>query len=390
MATNKSSQESSHEFEPRLPEVAEWFHHRRLPYTNFIDYWLSNNAYDTVERLKLIDDFEWRKLLHRSDEPYKIGDFKVFKHSIRTLRNIGFDELHDWSKDNLPDLPASVYGKIGRFLGILTYGKCGEKGVREVYGERSTVRVRDIRSSSHRSSSGDLFNLCVAGGKAIADIIRFDYLNKNEAFLLHAILCHQGKLSKQKKATMIRAWMDVNSSWRERCSAESPLGIVPHLTKVTIDESTYIRIKIKQNSPGVYTYEEYADEEMKKMMKRVDRLTFINNAASRWWGQKVEEELVRRLRNSWKREQIERRGKVDLYFLNETYSLFSDPEMAISLGLVEVLKNMIEKKFIGPNDYITDHWGEKHRLIQFTVEHPPNLRCFEYLMQVPSIDCSLT
>ena len=83
---------------PRLHQVAKWFYRRRLPYFEHLDSWLHENGFDSEERLKLVHDVEWRKLLQI---PYNKCNFRVFKHSISAFRKIPFDELHDWRSETL-------------------------------------------------------------------------------------------------------------------------------------------------------------------------------------------------------------------------------------------------------------------------------------------------
>jgi hypothetical protein len=93
----------------------------------------------------------------------------VFKSSIVALRQIPFDELHDWKRDALPELPLAVYCAIGLFLTTTPNYR------HEVVGKHG-VPV-------HFALPSDMTSFCIAGGKEIADTVRFAYLHKNEQFL---------------------------------------------------------------------------------------------------------------------------------------------------------------------------------------------------------------
>ena len=70
-------------------------------------------------------------------------------------------------------LPAELYGKISTFL---------ELSKRIEYDSETNS---DSETDAHEN--GDIMNLCIAGGKIIADVIRSTYLHKNEDYLRQAI-----------------------------------------------------------------------------------------------------------------------------------------------------------------------------------------------------------
>ena len=70
----------------------------------------------------------------------------------------------------VPELPLAVYGSISRFLSTRQ-----KIEVREVPGKHCPTYL-------HVASPSDVMNLCVAGGKAIADAVKLACLHKNKEY----------------------------------------------------------------------------------------------------------------------------------------------------------------------------------------------------------------
>ena len=247
----------------RLPEVSEWFAQRRLPYPDHLDAWLEENAFGTVERLKLVDDAEWRRLLQRSEDPFKKGDFRVFKVGIVALRLIPFDELHDWRRDALPELPLAVYGHIGRFLALGKQTRLPDKRLVKKAKEGTpnyTARVKDLPS--------EIMNLCIAGGKAVADTVRFAYIHNNKSYLHDAILPLRWK--------RIQRWMKEND-WADLVDSR-PITPYANFGRITLERAEISPpFAIERTSKGMYSYIEYEDLRMTTIRRRVDDILFYGS-----------------------------------------------------------------------------------------------------------------
>lgn len=372
---NMSQNTANNVRKARLPEVSEWFARRRLPYPDHLDAWLESNAFGTVERLKLVDDAEWRRLLQRSKEPCKKGDFRVFKVSIVALRHIPFDELHDWRRDALPELPLAVFGHIGRFLALGKQTRLADSRLVKKAKEGKpnyTARVKDLPS--------EIMNLCIAGGKAVADTVRFAYLHNNKNYLHDAILPLRWK--------RIQRWMKEND-WTDLVDSRP---ITPHANfgRITLERAEIPPpFAIERTSEGTYTYIEYEDPQMTTIRRRVDDLLFYGT--ERIYSGETEKRITLQIGNILRHEDI------TISFLNDPYSIFSDPVVAISLSLTSVLKYLIETKGVDVNARFQAQWdastsddAEKYPLLYYALFESSTYYCFDYLITQPNLDCSAT
>ena len=350
----------------RLPEVSEWFAQQGLPYPDHLDAWLESNAFGTVERLKLVGDDDWRRILQRCEEPYSPHAFRVFKSSIAALRQIPFDELHDWTRDALPELPLAVYCAIGLFLST-----------------KPNYRHEPVRESGipvHFVLPSDMASFCVAGGKEIADTVRFAYLHKNEQYLRRSILS-----SRIRGNVGLEAWMKEND-WKSFVGSH-PVTSRAKFEHVTISSENVPFFRITEND-GTKSLDIFKDPYRQIRQRRITGIVYVNyNTLGSFENADKIEEFIR--------SELDRGEDVTLLFLEDPYSLFSDPVVAIDYNLTQVLQYMIESQYISPNDMfqkvgdpLTGDEAIKMPLLYhalFSRSH--DFDCFDYLISLPNLDC---
>ena len=348
--------------------MSEWFAQQGLPYPDHLDAWLESNAFGTVERLKLVGDDDWRRILQRCEEPYSPHAFRVFKSSIAALRQIPFDELHDWTRDALPELPLAVYCAIGLFLST-----------------KPNYRHEPVRESGipvHFVLPSDMASFCVAGGKEIADTVRFAYLHKNEQYLRRSILS-----SRIRGNVGLEAWMKEND-WKSFVGSH-PVTSRAKFEHVTISSENVPFFRITEND-GTKSLDVYKDPSRQTRQCRNIGIIYVNNHALGCFEKtdKIEEFI---------RSELSRGEDVTLLFLQDPYSIFSDPVVAIDYKLTHVLQYMIESQYISPNDMFqkigdpsTSDDAMKMPLLYhalFSDDYYGVSDCFDYLITLPNLDC---
>jgi len=339
----------------RLPEVSEWFAQQGLPYPDHLDAWLDSNTFGTVGRLRLVDDFDWRHKLLWCKEPYHINDFIAFRSGIVALRN------------ELPELPLAVYGLIGLFLttkpNLLL--KVGEY---------------DIPASCAVVRPSDLTSLCIAGGKEISDTVRFAYLHKNEQYLRRSIL--------SSTIRNVEAWMKEND-WKslvgsQPVTSHAKYGLVTISRAMSSENVPFFQIT---ENDGITSLEIYQDASRQILQRRFTGIVYVNdNTLGSFENKRVIERFIR--------SEL-RRGDVTLSFLQDPYSLFSDPVVAIDYKLTHVLQHMIESQYISPNDMfqnvgdpLTSDDAIKMPLLYHALFSRSNgYDCFDYIITLPNLDC---
>ena len=357
----------------RLPEVSQWFAQQGLSYPDHLDAWLDCNAFDTVERLKLVDDADWRRMLQRCEEPYPPHDFRVFKSSIVALRQIPFDELHDWTRDELPELPLAVYGAIGLFLTTKRNW-------------RLEVGKYDIPNRFALPS--DMTNFCIASGKEIADTVRFAYLHKNKQYLRRSIL--------SRRMSNLEAWVKEND-WKSLVGSQPVTSHAKYRQHVIISSENVPFFRITENG-GITSFEEYLDPSRQICLRHLIGLVHVNTLGSlgnanaiHTLGSFGNANAIER----FIRSELRERKYVTLSFLQDPYSLFSDPVVTIGYKLTHVLQYMIESQYISPNDMFqkvgdleTGDYAIKMPLLYHALFSRSNgLDCFDYLITLPDLDC---
>ena len=83
-------------FEPRLPDVAQWFADRSLPYTHHLEAALLSSEFGitSLEEMKVIQMIEWKTLLQHdplSSEGYGLVKWRVFQEEFRKFASEEFD-----------------------------------------------------------------------------------------------------------------------------------------------------------------------------------------------------------------------------------------------------------------------------------------------------------
>ena len=329
----------------RLPEVSEWFAQYGLPYPDHLDAWLDRNAFGTVDRLRLVDDIYWFRLLYMGKEPYPLHDFSVFKSCIVALRN------------ELPELPPAVYGVIGLFL-------------------TTSPNWSMFRCFTRPS---DLTNLCIAGGKEIADTVRFVYLHKNEQYLRRSIL--------SSRIRNVEAWMKEND-WKSSVGSH-PVTSHAKYGHATISSDNVPFFRITEND-GITSLDVYQDPSRQILQRRITGIVYVNDyTLGRFENANAIERCIR--------SKLRGQNDVTLLLLQDPYSLFSDPVVAIDYKLTHVLQYMIESQYISPNDMFqkvddpltTDDAIKMPLLYHALFSHDYNCAfdCFDYLISLPNLDC---
>ena len=265
------------------------------------------------------------------------------------FRKKPYNELHALRRETLPKLPLTMYGEIGSYLEI-------------------GIKQRTIRNSALKS---DIMNLCVAGGKEIADVIRSTHLHRNERFLRKAIL--------DRRQDKVMSWMQANNHWKYFWQKSLDAPRVKHATFAASNDNKHL-IRIEETQYGSLCMILYEDESITSIQTIFDGLLYI------------EETPVNNLSLMHIRRQA---TCCTLTFLQDVYSIFTDPTAAISLDLSTVLKHMVECGHVSPNDMFQQHWDSstddddaiKLPLICHTFDKKDS-KCFEYLISLPNLDCN--
>ena len=90
---SSAEEEAPPPFKTALPDIAKWFSDRNLPYTRRIEDRLVEEGVESLEEMKLFDD--WEALLRDASHPdsYKPIKWKAFQKAFATLTSEEFDEL---------------------------------------------------------------------------------------------------------------------------------------------------------------------------------------------------------------------------------------------------------------------------------------------------------
>lgn len=141
---------------------------------------------------------------------------------------------------------------------------------------------------------------------------------------------------------------------------------------------------------GITSLEVYQDASRQILERRFTGIVYVNdNTLGSLKKTKVIERFIR--------SELRRGEDVTLSFLQDPYSLFSDPVVAIDYKLTHVLQHMIESQYISPNDMfqkvgnqLTGDDAIKMPLLYHTLfshSYDGAFDCFDYLISLTNLDC---
>jgi len=194
-------------------------------------------------------------------------------------------------------------------------------------------------------------------------------------------------------------WLAANNDqWAERC-CHHRTTLRAQRTKnafTRLDVSCESQTILKQSSYGGMllfrggtTRKEREDE---NAPSRGDVLLFVDNTDIRATNMSLDD-----VKNEL-RHRFSSGRSVLLVFMRSTAVdiIFEDPVCAISLGLLPVLRHMVENDYVGINDRVVgaSQWNrnvERRPLFYYAETDSPDTSCFEYLLSLPDIeiDCFL-
>mmetsp|Transcript_33355 Transcript_33355/g.72150 ORF Transcript_33355/g.72150 Transcript_33355/m.72150 type:complete len:265 (-) Transcript_33355:457-1251(-) len=161
-----------------------------------------------------------------------------------------------------------------------------------------------VRMSKYVNIGHDMTGLCVVVGSDIAARIRRAYLADNDEYLAHALSLVRGRAGAAAAARKVRFWMAVNSNWRNRCDKLSFESVE---WAYRDNDSTLSQLQPKESIGRVVMFNEDGP--------RALAVSFTDGAA---------------------------RHSVTV----PVRSIFTSPMIATRLGLVEVVKTLIDKGFL--------------------------------------------
>mmetsp|Transcript_2015 Transcript_2015/g.4028 ORF Transcript_2015/g.4028 Transcript_2015/m.4028 type:complete len:373 (-) Transcript_2015:1345-2463(-) len=178
-----------------------------------------------------------------------------------------------------------------------------------------------VRMSRYVDIGRDLTGLCVVVGSDIAARIRRAYLADNDAYLAHALaltpLLLMAKDNRRNRraafaraASRIRSWMAVNTNWRNRCDKLSFESVE---WAYRDNDSTLSQLQPKESIGRVVMFNEDGP--------RALAVSFTDGAA---------------------------RHSVTV----PVRSIFTSPMIATRLGLVEIVKTLIDNGFLDVNAFL--------------------------------------
>lgn len=177
----------------------------------------------------------------------------------------------------------------------------------------------------------------------------------------------------------VRIWMNANEDWDDRVveamlcdswSVESS-GL---LRRVTVSGEVAASLILEDKFQPDYRYF------LSKETKHAGLLGEIGNLLV-----SVDGQYCQYMEKKHMFASKEKEDNVDLCFIQRSDLIFNHPSVAIRLGLVEILRAMVNKGLIHAT---TNHFSGTYPLLWGTYSTSPNASCLEYMLSLPDVNCS--
>ena len=238
------------------------------------------------------------------------------------------------------------------------------------------------------------------------DAVRRTTLENNSGYLVYVFLglpghgiyskYHQAREKYVNVADKVRMWMEHNKEWESRvqCAMSSDSWSHednPLVRKVTVSERD--QKAFNNDGPTEFKYSLSEGTNCASLVQEQGNLLVgVEDTNVTIATDYSLEDIISESMECLSEEEDEI-GHVDLYFMNCGDAMLNHPTLILKLGLVDVLKVMVEKGFIhsmdviswlGPleNDYLD------YPLLWRAYFHSPDDSCFDYLLSRPESDCS--
>ena len=227
------------------------------------------------------------------------------------------------------------------------------------------------RMSKYVDIGSDLTSLCVVVGSDTAARIRQAYLTDNDAYLAYALsLVHvKGNPGVAAATSRIRFWMAVNANWRDRCTELSHQQYVWQLRDVSL---ALLRSQVQpKTSLG---HRVLFDEDGPRAVGDPDGIPVVPGSS---FG------IILTMASASTGD-----GMVRLFVTVPVQNIFTSPVIATRLGLVEVVKTLIDKGFFGVHDFLPYSLKRDHHvsLVGVALTHSINNSVLRYLLSRDDFD----
>jgi hypothetical protein len=270
---------------------------------------------------------------------------------------------------------------------------------------------------------GELMNLCLVVGPKTAASIRHAYLRNNETFLLYSMLLPMPNLDdegeddeeaytklKVKGMQNILRWMDVNQDWKSHCSDPEKFRQYQeeagHRLMFQRDDAKeafefelvggrFLRLKsIGEPLIG----ENHTEDQRRRVNELVNYyLVRVGNSCGTHkflaHGETFEDILedLRVDRDETEGDDDGSGDAIKMQLLKHPYAIFSNPAIATELGLIDVVRFLIEEKGLSVNgtwDGLAI-WNQPNTLPITSLLFCHNTSIFKYILTVPNVDLGM-
>ena len=200
-----------------------------------------------------------------------------------------------------------------------------------------------------------------------------------------------------KVADKVRMWMEHNTGWESRVQGamlsdswdqeDNPLA-----RKVTVSEEDLDPSPFSDDESPRRLYLSKETNCASLVQERGNLLVSVAGTDVIWSFYPLDQIIEENMEYSTEEEDGIGHYHVELYFMTPRDILLNDPILILKLGLVDVLKVMVEKGFIH-SMYVIDTYDDDEYLgfplLWRAYFHSPDASCFDYLLSRPETDCSL-
>jgi len=221
----------------------------------------------------------------------------------------------------------------------------------------------------------DLMNFLLCLGPSTSAVVRKAYLVDNEYYLDYCV-------HRDPSENKISCWLEHNGdAWKKKCQGGNAADPTVHAISVTPDAAA--ELALGPVGPCMSCYPTHCLMDDTEFLRRFPLrsstcIPILLSVGSTKVPEGASEEDVLSLIAS---EKPGKDGKLTLRLISYMNFIFTSPLLAISYGMTDVLKHMVETGLVGINDEFRNRAGEGKPLIRHAAAGGDiSFRPFEYLL----------
>lgn len=247
----------------------------------------------------------------------------------------------------------------------------------------------------------DLSNLVVAlgaghsEGTELTNAVRSTYLRENADYYLHETVSslkelqparskthHRAIPGRRASAARLRMWMGANDGWENRVVAPLSQNLSGHLHRITVSGRVAKKIMWSYlgsdfGLPGFRSRLEYSRcPSLKGLFGSY--LLYVNGEHVGGMHHRERDLILHGKEDS---------EDVELAFMKTGDLIFNCPHLAITLGRVDILKNMVEKGVVNANSISFASRSKKIPILWAAYFNSISASCFEYILSLEEVNC---